>query len=523
MYAMESFLTEWKERERLSNILRVPIQNILFGPFSPYISDKPKTNIFVVPFRWNNEDNQRIAHQKMERLGVNLMQPLSIKCSQNKTLEVSYTRGTTISELKETITHNYKVPKKMQVIFYKGIKLFLELDHQNIVDMLLKKATDEIDYEFSFAVYPSPEVSRVCIENDFTILKKIIIRLNNGAILAVININSVRYIDDIYDYILGNLYQGKFDLYKKNSMEPINRKKLLLSLFMDGANIFHEDCNLIFRPFNNTNNTISWKDKKFLKFYQDNSPQKIRLVFITKEELIQTEHCLNVKGLKNRIKQDFGYAIYQQTLFHNNRLLENGEILTELSINEFNQTLLDTAEELIVNVIVSKARRVEVQVKITLPKQISQFMLDVEDNISGQNLRKIIEDRIEQMGSYRMSISGNRDNRLLDDLDMLCDISSNTLTVKVEKFLQIKIDDCIEHIHIFFIPTSTDGEFQTSTTQTVQTMINEYGQNKGSQFKLDSTRNDSTVKGQTLVDSLDSGTTIYIKEAKIEKKTCIML
>ena len=75
-------------------------------------------------------------------------------------------------------------------------------------------------------------------------------------------------------------------------------------------------------------------DDSFLLLHKANLKQKIRLMFITKEEMITTNQRLNVSDLKDKIKEEFGYAPYQQNLFHNKRELEEGELLTELSMEQ---------------------------------------------------------------------------------------------------------------------------------------------------------------------------------------------
>ena len=74
--------------------------------------------------------------------------------------------------------------------------------------------------------------------------------------------------------------------------------------------------------------------------------------------MITTHQRLNVSNLKDKIKEEFRYAPYQQDIFHNKRVLEEEELLTELSMEQ--------KGDLIIKVMVSITGTFKVCVKSSL-------------------------------------------------------------------------------------------------------------------------------------------------------------
>ena len=263
------------------------------------------------------------ASEVCQRFGVNKMESLTINFSANTSIKFNYTTETTIIDLKQFMEKQYQIPKEMQIIiiYRKDIRIH---DTDRIVTILLEGKRDDIIYDFQFAVRLSTdlsktkkstidEINKVCLENDITILKTITIRFVNGVSLAVIDITdeNIKDIDDVENYI-EHLYSGKFALYHEHSKKTIKDVyyKCFAYMFLDKSKTFLcGNLNLIFIPDFQAHS----KEIEFLDLHQINLFQKIRLVFITKEEVISTNQCLNLNDLKDEIKDRFGYAPYQQT------------------------------------------------------------------------------------------------------------------------------------------------------------------------------------------------------------------
>ena len=94
------------------------------------------------------------------------------------------------------------------------------------------------------------------------------------------------------------------------------------------------------------------KDCEFLENHKVNLVLKTRLLFLSKEEIIFIQYWTKVQDLKNEIKKQFGYAPYQQTLFHDSRKLEDGtiQLLDFASFKDF---------ELVIKVFVTKPKTIE--------------------------------------------------------------------------------------------------------------------------------------------------------------------
>ena len=404
---------------------------------------------------------------------------LNIKCSVNSSIEFIYTENTTIMDLKQYMEKQYKIPKEMQIIHRK----YIRIEDTDQISSILEMRRDDIIYDFLFAVRLSKDLSKtqkstideintVCLENDITILKTITIRFVNGVSLAVIDITdeNIKDIDDVENYI-EHLYSGKFDLYHEHSKETIEDMyyNCFTNMFLDKSKTFLcGNLNLIFIPDFQARS----KEIEFLDLHQINLFQKIRLVFITKEEVISTNQRLNINGLKIEIKDRFGYAPYQQTLFCNKRQLEDKELLTELCIEQ--EGGINTSEKLVIKVIVSKAKTVEVRVTCAFPLQNdTQFLLNVEDNLFARDLRQIIQDRIFHQGPLAMEV--NEPVLLLKDSKMLFDIpegysdlsQGGLLRVTVYKVMTISFHERYKRI---MTNTKPNDEIYIvkDTTETVQ-------------------------------------------------------
>ena len=508
------------------------------------IEDSP-VRVVVLP---EVQLDEGLSQETLKSYGVNQLNLLDIKCSQQKSITFNYTTETTFLDLKDHIEKEFKIPKEMQLIYRKSIVIgecgnigyyhmcYKVHNTTNIIDNLLVDTDGiELHYDYLFAVRLPAEsknefrqlardkISRACIENEFTILKTITVHFINGKKLCVINIsnNIIKTMVDVEDYITKNLYKGKFFLYLENTKECLIEDKMYENIekyFIDKSTKFVcYNLNLMFVP----DFTNSDKDVAFLELHKANLTQEIHLMFITKEEIITVNQLLTVNGLRNKIKEQFNYALYQQRLFYNKRELSYYEFLTELSMEQ--------KGDLAIKVVVSKARTVDIEVTCCFQYQKDKYMFtlnDVEDNLLVKDVRKMIQDRIQHQGPIVIKQVHPEENHI-EDKQMICDIhavyggeTSNRLArLTIYKVFTITFHEKYKRFH-----TNTEPEDEVyvvyHTSETVQMMLNSFERRELKQYKLDSTMNKLSVTGKkiekkTLLVSLDSGSTIHVKDKQL--------
>ena len=199
------------------------------------------------------------------------------------------------------------------------------------------------DFDFILAVRPdkkllpltTDKVETLCLDNDIQMLKTITISLPTGEPSIVIpmeNHPDWYGLLDLQKYISENHFKGNFwlrrDIHSGYSPDDsiLSFNHSLVHLFLDPLKtLFQSNLELMLIPEN------VGRPGAFTM-----TMQTIRLKFMTREEVIRTYNRLNVKGLKNRIQEEFGFTLSQQTLFHNKRELKNGElaVIDELCIDE---------------------------------------------------------------------------------------------------------------------------------------------------------------------------------------------
>lgn len=409
--------------------------------------------VFVTPL---HDDD--ISREDFEEFGVNLMEPLTIRLNESNSIKFTYTAETTMLELKKCMEHQYGIPSQMQVIYKRVSRINNDVtsceEHGNIIDILCPNIWNQINYEFVFGVIglngterqqhhqsTIEQVKWTCLENDITMLKTITIKFVSGAVLGVIDMwnDETRkgvVESNVYRYVYDHFYIGEFDLCNEYFGDVHNTKQIdtlslseadyssksaLLRFIMmnKSSSVFCENIDLIFIPKQKQG---ILKDDVFLDHHKLDLLQKIRLVFTTREDVVRVPHYFNLKGLKRVIMKWFGYAPDQQTLFHNEKKLEDERILLiKVSLRERMRQREDkhNDDDLVIRVTVKKPKTVQVRVichsemqqnqynEERLSPQIenneegsssfSQFeVFEVEDSLLGKDLRKKIEDIIHQ-------------------------------------------------------------------------------------------------------------------------------
>lgn len=500
--------------------------------------DLTKARVLILPDPQQAQQRYGEAYFCLQEYGANQLQPLHIRCSQHKSITFNYTAESTIIDLKEHIENEYKIPKHMQMIYREGRSQ--ENDARNIIDILMEDS-DQLLYEFSFAVrLPNgsnqeqqeirDEISKICIENEFTILKSITIKFVNGETFGVIDITTGKRIYALYgveDYIIENLYGGHLLLYHEYSKEFITEEKMrehVETFFLDNQSksFFRENFNLIFVP---DYDHKRYKDVMLSDFHKVNLTQQIRLIFVSKEEIVTENRRISVKDLKDKIKVEFGYAPYQQKLFCDKRQLDDGELLTEL--------YMEQEGDFAIKVCVSKANSVDVRVTCLFQNQHDeplQFTLNnVEDNLFVKDLRKMVQDQLQHQGPVALKDEAKQDEQHhLEDNSMICDLSKmhfdgktsdNVVGITIHKFFIISFREKYKRYHT---KTKPDDEVYIieDTSETVQIMLRKFNRRELKRYKIHSKMmNNLSVNGKkidkhTLLVSLDSGTVVHLKEKK---------
>ena len=394
----------------------------------------------------------------------------------------------------------------MQLIFRNDGVQFDEYKYWEIID-IVPREKDGANRFSLFAVRLDNKteqsivdrINQSCLENDITMLKTITIRFLNVP-LDVIQVKDHPNWDglaDVKKYTFENHYKGDFRFCNEHLDEFLLDRSLAYLFLNKKKTHFQSNLDLMFIP---ADTASSNQDTSFLDRHQTNIFQTIRLKFITRDEVIRTNNLKAIRCLKNLIKVQFGFAPYQQTLFHNNRQLDEEELLTDLFINEH-------GSELVINVAVSKVNTIKVYVRccgfeVKKDEQSSallrEFSLQVEDNLLIKDLRKIVQDRI---GSTFLEIDFNH----LDDV-VLCETRDKE-DVRA---------DVYKVIHIKFMYEGRTSVYERSynvreSWETVKEMKRKFTR---LEFQLDPEMNDSAINLEATLGDLDFGACIYFREIK---------
>ena len=560
--------------EEISDLLSIPKQRIVVKAETEIQSSSTSTcesliytkemenfnlHIFVCPLHGEDTDME-IEDKVCQKFGVNQLLPLmTTGFKPRKPIVFYFMSMTTIMDLEKYIEEQWEIPSENQILYREDV---FTKPTGRIVDILLEDDWAEINYYIRFLCKPEPRssirITQRSVDNtdekprssiwplsserenysDINIdkrLKTITIRFINGTTFFVLDSSTLDFnnMSHIETYIFKHLYHGKFDLYHENAPNPITGEmmyKSLNRLFLDKTiRIMDGNVNLIFSPDHHSfvNDTVP-----FLK-HQDNLFQKIRLLFITREEVILVKRRLNVTALKGLIENRFSCLPYQQKLFHGNKELKGEELLTELAMKQRRRQENDE-EELMIKVVISKATTVRVSVRCAFPVKhdkiddneenslwsTQQFVLEVGENIMNRDLRQMIQDRIQQQqqqqpqqqqheqGTLAMKINGSlyRDSHTM----LYHIVGKQSATVEVFKTVTIRFPkgNGNEKRNINYIVEDS--------TETVRNMLDKFGQIRSQKYKLDWRKNhsntiNSNIQPDTLLVSSDSGITIHLK------------
>ena len=521
--------------QMISTLLSIPTLSIKLKNLNQYSRTTEGDDvcsgllIFVLPLALYEVNTRDF----IERFGVNHMERLTIRLSDNNFIKFTYTWNSKIMDLMRHIHNRYKIPFNMQMFWRKGKRID---KHSLIVDILLEDdmivdnvggvgGGGGINYDVFFTVQlaninckrGSPlnndQVKTVCLDclkNNITILKTITVKFLNGETFLVIDLTDVKMINYlnrnyISSYIKNNSYTGRFHLYYGNSAKKVFRytRYIPIELFLNESKTgLCENSNLIFVPDVNANS----KDCEFLENHKVNLVLKTRLLFLSKEEIIFIQYWTKVQDLKNEIKKQFGYAPYQQTLFHDSRKLEDGtiQLLDFASFKDF---------ELVIKVFVTEPKTIECLVTCHFEIQnepSSKFKLNVQDNLYEKDMGQIIEDRI---GMSSLKIESN----VAEDI-MFCEQDVDKITVNVYKtlcFMVFRYEEDRNSVKYKF-----DLTVKPPHTSIKDVLVNYCGLDL-KKYRMEPLLNKPDINFDSLVHDFESGTRIYLKETK-RKMLCIV-
>ena len=514
--------------ERVSDFLSVPSNRIIIKNFYFYYTFNGVDRFVLVVLLSPSDDVCELA----QSLGITQIEPLNIKCSPNAAIKFNYTALSTIMDLKQHMGEQYNVPVAMQQI-YRHEKMIADTK-MKIVDLIAFKDAVELGrdicYDVSFVVRPYKSCTghddnyRTCLDNNITILETITLLFLTGKTFEVIHLcENERWenLNGVVEYIYQNIYKGKFQLYNQGGSSPLLYHRPLEDLFLEShEQYFKNNLNLIFVP----DLQSRFKDQIFLDRYRTDMSKTVRLMFITKEEIVQVNGYLKVTALKEIVERKFKIPQHQLKFFHNKKELKDEAFLTELYMKQHDDSFDEEEEELIINVLVSKARTINIQVNCQFrlkSKDVSSaFILNVEDNMIAKDLLEMIQNRIKYGYPLAMDVNGitihykskNNDKMLYEFLPRL---SMTSLVASIFKFVKI-----ILKIRMFEDDENTFVEDEecyvvTSRKETVYQMISYFERNKLNEFELDKV--ESNVTNETFLVSLYSGTVIHLIEKQKEE------
>ena len=518
--------------QKVSDFLSIPMDSIVLSTLditSTALNNYRRLLLKVIVLPLDKID------KVCQTFAINQMEPVNLKCSANTSIKFNYTVQTTIMDLKQEMEKQYKIPAAMQHIYRHGKKI-VDMERK-IIDHINPGEVRERGCDFLCAVRISlmkntsstiDEIYQTCSENDITILETITLLFATGVTLEVIHLRehpNLRDLNDVVKHIYEKeIYKGKFQLYNQHGCYLYHRslEDLFLEIQSETQQHFHSNLNLVFVPDLRTR----FKDTAFLDQHRTNLCKTVRLRFITKEEVVHVSGSLSVNSLKKIIERKFRIPPYQQTLFHDKQQLKDGTFLTNLYIDEHQRGHADTSEELKINVVVSKARTVDVHVTCTFlslvreqSSSLSEFVLNVEDNLTAKDLLKIIQNRIQYQHPLAMEL--NRTNLLGDNNDnnkMLYEFlprannnkattnDGNVLKAVVSKFVNVTFHDETPQT-IKAAKVDTEQYVITRYNRFVIEIIGFFEDKKKKEYEIAFGTN---IEWATSLMSLDSGATIHL-------------